>query len=190
MILVFDTETTGLPLSPAAPLELQPKVIEFGGALLNPEDGSVTETINVLINPLQPLEPVITKITGLTDEDLKDKPIFSVALPEISAFCAKATHGVIAHNLPFDEALMRFELARLGMTLATEPQMGQDTFPWPEHRICTVGLFQNIWGRRPKLIELYEWSLRKPLGQTHRALDDVLALVEIVQAEGVWEEFV
>lgn len=189
MILVFDTETTGLPLYPKAPLEKQPKIIEFGGALLNPETGSVAETLNVLINPQQPLEAVITKITGITDADLSGKPIFSKALPEIKAFCSKATHGVIAHNLPFDESLMRFELARLGAALAPEAEAGQEKFPWPERRICTVGLFQAIWGRRPKLTELYEWSLRKPLPQTHRALDDVLALVEIVQEEGVWEEF-
>ena len=33
-----------------------------------------------------------------------------------------------------------------------------------------------------KMTELYQHALNKPLPQTHRALDDVMALVEIVQA--------
>jgi len=37
------------------------------------------------------------------------------------------------------------------------------------------------------MLELYEAVLGKPLAQTHRALDDVKALVEIIQAEALWE---
>lgn len=188
MILVFDTETTGLPLHPSAPLEKQPRIIEFGGALLSPVTGAVELTVNIMINPGEALEPVITKITGITDEDLKDALPFQAVLPQIREVFAQAT-GVIAHNLPFDKSLMRFELARVGVQLPDSVMEGVEIFPWPEKELCTVGAFQEVWGRRPKLVELYEWSLRKPLAQTHRALDDVMALVEVIQEEGVWEEF-
>ena len=177
-IMVFDTETTGLPLHPSAPLEKQPRIIEFGAALLSSKDGSIVEEANILINPGNlPLDPVITKITGLTDDDLKDAPLIREVWPQIVALFAKS-RGVIAHNLPFDRSLVKFEMARLD----------SGEFPWPARELCTVGAFQEVWGRRPKLVELYEWSIGKPLAQTHRALDDVHALVEIVQKEGVWRD--
>lgn len=181
MIMVFDTETTGLPLHPTAPLAKQPQIIEFGAALLSRETGEIVDEMNILINPGYGvfLEAVITKITGITDDDLVGCPMFEAALPMMRAFFARAT-GVIAHNLPFDKSLVRYELARLDMPL--------HELPWPERELCTVGAFQEIWGRRPKLVELYEWSLGKPLEQTHRAIDDVRALVEIVQKEGVWRD--
>jgi hypothetical protein len=36
-------------------------------------------------------------------------------------------------------------------------------------------------------LELYEAVIGKPLAQTHRALDDVAALVEIIVKEKLWE---
>jgi hypothetical protein len=58
--------------------------------------------------------------------------------------------------------------------------------PWPEIELCTVGLHKDDWGRNPKLIELYAATMGKPLAQTHRALDDVMALVEIIQKAELW----
>lgn len=171
--LVFDTETTGLPLHPDAKPELQPKIIEFGAALVD-QDYNVLETMNVLINPDQPLEAIITKITGLTDEDLQDQPPFSAFLPDIRAMFAKAD-AMIAHNLPFDSTLLELELERLGCT----------DFPWPRLKICTTQECYEEWGRRPKLLELYEEVTGEPLAQTHRALDDVMALVEVVKRKEI-----
>lgn len=193
MILIFDTETTGLPLHPAAPLDKQPKIIEFGCVMLSPEDGEVVETHNFLINPRQLLDPVITKITGLVDADLVDQPIFAQVLPQIQEIFARST-AAVAHNLPFDKSLMRFELARMRIQLShdSDPIAPADPaakkFPWPAKEMCTVGAFQEVWGRRPKLIELYEWSLRRPLAQTHRASDDAAALAEIVREEELWRD--
>lgn len=175
-ILVLDTETTGLPLHPEAPLEKQPKIIEFGCALLDPKSGNIIDELNVLINPQEPLEAIITKITGLTDDQLRDAKPFGGVVDQLRPFFGRAGI-VVAHNLPFDRTMMRNELARSGIS----------DFPWPPIEVCTVGLFKEIWGRNPKLTELYEYLLCKPLAQTHRALDDVHALVEIIQHDRLWE---
>lgn len=175
MILLFDTETTGLTLHPDAEVRKQPRCIEFGGVLMNRHTGAVEEEISILINPGVPLEPVITKITGLTDADLKDAPSFAEALPQLRRVFG-AARCVMAHNLPFDKAIIRGELARLDCL----------NFPWPAQGICTVGLYKDAWGRNPKLTELYEHVMGAPLAQTHRALDDVRAMVEIVQKEELW----
>lgn len=175
-ILVFDTETTGLTLHPDAPLHKQPKIIEFGAALLDTESGKIVEELNLLVNPQEPLEAIITKITGLTDAILAPERPFSGVVNQLRSLFARAT-VVVAHNLPFDRAMMFNELARLGI----------NDFPWPAIEVCTVGLFKEIWGRNPKLTELYEYLLGKPLAQTHRALDDVHALVEIIQHDQLWK---
>lgn len=176
MIIVFDTETTGLTLHPQAEMRKQPRMIEFGAALLNPKTGVVEDTWNVLINPGEPLSAEIIKITGITDDDLKDAAPFAAALPAMRMMFERAT-CVVAHNLPFDRAILRGELARLDVF----------DFPWPRREICTVGLYKDDWGRNPKMTELYASVMGKPLAQTHRALDDVMALVEIFQTEALWQ---
>lgn len=176
--LIFDTETTGLPLHPAAALDLQPRCIEFGGVLMSLEDGSIAEEFNILISPGIPLPPEITKITGITDADLDGAPPFAVALPQIEQLFREAA-AVVAHNLPFDRSIIKFELDRLGRT----------DFPWPARETCTVGLYRAEWGRNPRLIELYEVIMGRPLAQKHRALDDVKAMVEIIQKEELWKVF-
>lgn len=174
MIIVFDTETTGLTLHPDAPMKKQPRMIEFGAVLLD-KRGEIVEEASILINPGEPLTPEIVKITGITDEDLKEGIPFEEALPQLRRLFGQASI-VMAHNLPFDRAILRGELARLDVY----------DFPWPETEFCTVGLYKDAWGRNPKLIELYESVIGKPLAQTHRALDDVLALVEVIKKEELW----
>ncbi len=169
LIVVFDTETTGLPLHHNAPLDKQPKIIELGAALLN-EEGVVVDTFPQLLNPGEEITAEITKITGITNEQLVGQPTFADVLPQLKEFFGRA-FAVFAHNLPFDRSLLRFDLKRVGC----------EDFPWPGGEYCTVGLHRAQWGRNPKLIELYEFAMKKPLPQTHRALDDVMALVEIVQ---------
>lgn len=175
MIVVFDTETTGLTLHPDAPLVKQPRMIEFGAVVLD-RRGEVVEEASVLINPREPLTAEIVKITGITDADLADAPVFADALPQIRRIFEGA-EMVMAHNLPFDRAILKGELARADVF----------DFPWPRREICTVGLYKEQWGRNPRLQELYAAIMGHPLAQTHRALDDVKALVEIIQKEAIWD---
>lgn len=168
--LIFDTETTGLPFHRNAKLALQPKVIEFGALVLDHE-GNELASMNEIVDPGCEIEPVITKITGLTNEDLKGKPKFADILPRIEALFSDCD-VVVAHNLPFDMAMIDFELARLGRE-----------FVWPRIKLCTVQDNLPRYGKRPKLTELYEDVIGVPLAQTHRALDDCRALAEIVKKE-------
>lgn len=173
--LIFDTETTGLTLHPEADLGLQPRMIEFGGVLLSLRDGSILVEASILINPGEPLTEEIVKITGITDDLLKDAPPFAAVLPQIEMLFRSA-QCVVAHNLPFDRAILRGELRRANRT----------EFPWPPREMCTVGLYKEAWGRNPRLAELYEFVMGRPLEQTHRALDDVKAMVEVIQKEELW----
>lgn len=171
--LVYDTETTGLLKPQVSDLSQQPKIIEFALVEIDQSYERVGEH-SWMIHPGEDITPEITKITGITNDDLRGKPSFLQVLPEIEqAFFGR--HRVMAHNLPFDWGMLTNELKRLGREFA---------FPYPPIQQCTVQLASDlIFGRRAKMTELYEKTLGRPLAQTHRALDDVNALVEIISAQ-------
>lgn len=172
--LIFDTETTGLILHRQAKDELQPRIIEWGGLLVGP-GGEELEEFNTLIDPRVPIPEKITKITGITAEDVAGQPTFSMVIPALSALFSRAD-VLVAHNLPFDRRMMELELHRAG-TL--------DKWPWPKHMLCTVQEHAEEWGHRPKLVELYEFYMGQKLAQSHRAIDDVRALKEICMKAGI-----
>ena len=173
IFVAFDTETTGLVKHPNAPLAKQPRMIEFGAAVVDAK-GKVTKKFKQLVNPGEPLTDEITKITGISNDDLKGQPTFEKAWPKIFAFI-KPAKMMLAHNEPFDRAIVDYELKR-----------ASKKFVWPTS-FCTISLYRAQWGRDMRLTELYENIIGKPLDQKHRALSDVEALVEIVQKEKLWE---
>lgn len=177
LTVVFDVETTGLTLHPKAELAKQPRIIEFGAVKLG-DSGEEVDAFSILINPGMEIEPEITKITGLTNDDLRDAPKFPEAVETIRKAFA-GTGLMVAHNLNFDESLLRFDLERAGV----------EDFPWPRNKLCTVTAYAEEWGRRPRLIELFEAKLGRKYAQTHRALDDVRALCEIVRKDELWNLF-
>ena len=172
--LIFDTETTGLLAPSVSPLDKQPRIIELAVLRVNGADAS---SASWLINPGVPISAEITKITGLTDADLKDKPTFAQLLPEIRQWFDGADFGV-AHNAPFDTGMLRTELALAACA----------DFPWPGETLCTVQEYRHLLGERAKLTVLYELLTGKPLKQTHRAMDDVMALHEALAADNFFSK--
>lgn len=172
--LIFDTETSGLTFHPEAPLDRQPHIIEWGGCLVN-ERGEILDELDVMINPGFPIPAEITKITGITDQDVATALPFELIASQLWSFFERADL-LIAHNLPFDHDMMAFELRRAGLL---------DSWPWPARNLCTVQEHAEEWGRRMKMTELYEYYTGEKLAQTHRALDDVHALLKICILSGV-----
>lgn len=177
-LLAFDTETTGLTLHPNAARHKQPRIIEFGAMIVSLRSGEVLAEVSELINPGEPVSEEITKITGITNEQLKGKPTFRAVLPRLREAFARCT-AMVAHNLPFDRDIMRYELLR--------HDIDPTTWPWPRGEYCTMNLYTPDWGRPPRLVEIYQRTMGKEYPQTHRALDDVRAMVEVIQADRLWE---
>ncbi len=172
--IILDTETTGLLKPKSAPLNEQPKIIEL--AFIKVQDGVVLSEHEWLVHPGELITDEITKITGIKNEDLEGKPAFKEILQQVEDLFVGADR-LIAHNAPFDTGMLRNDIAR-----AEWPK----EFPWPKETICTVQEFRHEYGRRMKLTELYEKKVGKPLAQTHRALDDVKALFEMLVAAGFY----
>lgn len=168
--IVADVETTGLLLPKTVELEKQPRVIEL--CLVRMDCSDIVSEHNWLINPEQEVTAEITKITGITNEDLVCKPLFRELLPEIEEVLAGADF-FIAHNAHFDRTMIKNEFKRCE----------RSGYPWPAKEVCTVQEFRHEFGKFPKLVDLYERKLGRQLAQTHRALDDVKALIEVLQHE-------
>ena len=169
-MIVFDLETTGLPLAEGADLNLQPRITEFGAIKLD-EDLKEIDVIEFLVNPGLPLDPKITKITGLTDDMLKDQKPFIARLDQIVDFFL-GERILVAHNLPFDRAILKFELERVGRILS---------FPWPPEQICTVEVGETVWNKKRKLGDIYLEVTGQEHKGAHRSIADVRALIEIVK---------
>lgn len=179
--IIFDVETTGLTLPSVAPLNKQPKIIELG--VLKIEFGTakskkpkIIGELSQLLHPGEPISAEITKITGLTNNDLEGQPTFDKFLFTLRTFF-NDTDVLIAHNALFDSALLRYDLQRAECK----------DFPWPKITICTVQEYRSQFGKRPKLTELYKQIIGKELVQTHRALDDCKALYEVLVADSFFE---
>lgn len=103
--IAFDTETTGL--DPA----LGERVIEIGAVEL--ENHIPTgRTFWRRINPGKPVSEATIRITGITDDDLKDCPPFEHpdVVDAFLSFLGDAT--LVAHNASFDRGFLNAELER------------------------------------------------------------------------------
>jgi DNA polymerase III subunit epsilon len=171
-MLIFDTETTGLPLPKHAPIHKQPKIIELGILeIISTARGQKIIEHSWLCNPKELLDPKITKITGITDAMLEKQKEFRQHLGEIEDVFAN-TFLAYAHNAVFDINMLEFELHRCART----------GFPMPD-TVCTMQEYKHEFGKVMKLKDLYEKKVGRPLDQTHRALDDCKALYEILKAD-------
>jgi len=178
LFAVYDCETTGLPFHRDAPLDTQPRIIEFGGIITDGKE--IIDELEFICNPGIAIEQVITDITGLKNEDLKDRPPFSEFINNLSAFFSQAGASV-AHNAAFDRSMLEFDMARRGWDIKD--------INFPPLVICTVEQHFHQFGRRMKLVDLYE-RFCGPYVQKHRALSDVLLLHEMCQKTGVYDAYI
>lgn len=178
-IIVFDTETTGLPKPKRVPLEEQPKIIEVGAVVVEIQNDKheIVDKISQLIDPHEKLSEEVKKITKIQDADLQEQPNFAEYYPYLkNAFVG--ADALICHNAPFDTLMLKNELLRLDEDV-------YKTFPWPKKIICTVREFHHIFGYNPNLQLLYKTVMGTELDQTHRAVDDAMALADIVIKTGM-----
>jgi len=103
--IVFDTETTGLDFE-------ADRVIEIGGVELWNHIPTGRE-FHCFIRPAgRRVDPGAFDIHGISDDFLKDKPLFEEVADDFIAFFSDAM--LIAHNAAFDVRFLNAELKRIG----------------------------------------------------------------------------
>lgn len=104
-LVIFDLETTGLDL-------VKDRIIQISYIKVMP-DGQ-EERKNYLVNPEQHILPVITSLTGISDEDVKDKPTFKQLAKTLSdSFTGCDFAGFNSNH--FDVPLLAEEFLRAGI---------------------------------------------------------------------------
>ena len=99
--IILDTETTGLEVKQGH------KVIEIGAVLLNDRKKS-EEYFHTYLNPSRLIDEEATKVHGITNQDLEDKPSFDEIAEEFIQFVEGST--LVIHNAPFDLGFLNTEL--------------------------------------------------------------------------------
>ncbi|THB64275.1 MAG: 3'-5' exonuclease [Spirochaetaceae bacterium] len=95
----FDFETTGL--HPGID-----KIVEFGAVQF--VDGKMTKSFEALCNPGVPIHPEASRVSGITDNMLVDKPSVKDVLLDFMDFIGDSV--LIAHNAGFDLGFLRAAL--------------------------------------------------------------------------------
>jgi len=169
-LVLFDTETTGLQYS-------RDQIIEFAAVVLEQQDGRavVIEEYDELITlaPGTFVPPMIQKLTGITDQDIRERGI-----PKTRVCCdiARMIQGntlLLAYNAHFDLSFLFYLLLRHGDPAILK---GKD-------KLDLLTVYRDRRSYPHKLCNAIEqYGLAGQVVNSHRAVDDVLATVAVMQA--------
>ncbi len=178
MILIFDTETTGLPRSWNAPLtdaENWPRVVQLAWQLHRP-DGAFISRGNRIVRPdgfTIPFNAV--KVHGITDERAAQEghPLEEV-VKEFAEALGQTTY-LMGHNVGFDVSVVGAELCRLG----ADPGM-LTSLPVLDSKDAGTDFCKLPGGRGgaykwPTLEELHQALFGESVAAAHDAAYDVRA---------------
>lgn len=98
--LILDTETTGLEVAKGH------RIIEF--AAVEMIDRKLTGNhLHLYINPERAIDPDATRIHGIKDSDVLDKPVFAEVVSEITDYIKDSE--LIIHNAKFDLSFLNYQ---------------------------------------------------------------------------------
>ena len=169
-LFLFDTETTGLSFP-------RDEIIEFSAVVVERINSQivVTEEYDRLIrlSPGNCVPPEITKLTGISNEDIASR---GIPKEQVCADIARMIAGntlLLAYNAHFDLSFLYYLLLRHGDASILKGKdkldlltVYKDRHSYP-HKLCNA-------------IEVY--GLSGKVVNSHRAIDDVLATVEVMKA--------
>lgn len=156
MYSIIDVETTGGKFNEEGITEVA--IYRFDGH-------EIVDQFASLINPEQPIQPFVVKLTGINNKMLVNAPKFY----EVAKRILEIIDGtvLVAHNANFDHRMLRLEFDRLG-------------YDFDMQTLCTVELAQQLMPEQEsfslgKLVK----SLGIPITDRHRATGDALATVKL-----------
>ena len=163
-LVIFDLETTGLDL-------VKDRVIQLSYIKVYPDGHE--ERGNELINPEKPIEPLITQLTGISNDDVKDKPTFKQLAAKMNeVFSGSDIAGFNSNH--FDVPLLAEEFLRAGID-----------FDFSKCRLIDVQTIFHKLERR-NLAAAYKFYCGRKMEddfEAHRADQDTEATYRVLQGE-------
>ena len=169
-LFFFDTETTGLQFA-------RDEIIEFAACVVECRDGKavIVEEYDQLVTlaPGSFVPPMIQDLTGITDQDIRERGIPKTRVCQDIARMVAGNTLLLAYNAHFDLSFLFYMLMRDG-----DPQIlkGKD-------KIDLLTVYKDRRSYPHKLCNAIEaYGLSDQVVNSHRAVDDVIATVAVTQA--------
>lgn len=160
-IVFFDLETTGTNVS-------ADRIVEIAALKIHPDGKEEMRTQR--INPDMPIPPRVSKIHGITDEDIKDAPKFEEVAHEWARFFKGCDIGGYNSN-KFDIPLLAEEFLRVEVDIDLK-----------KHRFIDVQVIFHKMEQRT-LSAAYRFYCDKELKGAHGAASDTQATYEVLKAQ-------
>lgn len=168
-LMLFDTETTGLTYS-------RDEIIEFAAVVVEKQNGEITVVQEydelIALSPGGFVPPEMERLTGITNADLRSRGIPKTRLCCDIARMIAGNTLLLAYNAHFDLSFLYYLLMRDGDPAILKGKdkldlltVYKDRHSYP-HKLCNA-------------IEVY--GLGDKVVNSHRAVDDVLATVEVMK---------
>lgn len=122
--VAFDLETTGLSVDTDC-------IIEIGA--LKVKDGKVCERFMEFVKPPKPISPMITNITGITNEMVAGARNTRDIIRDFIEFCGN--HVLLGHNIIFDYKFMKKYATEYGYAFE---KSGIDTLKIARKTLCDL----------------------------------------------------
>lgn len=182
-LLVFDTETTGVPASwrtPYTDVDNWPRLVSIAWAFLDGLRRVIGSRSYIVVPVGFDIPPEASKIHGITTARARrDGVSLQLALDDFRQ-CLEWADIVVAHNLEFDEAVTRAEACRLGRELPFDERAGFCTMKSTKD-LCRIPFPSGRGYKYPTLAELHQACFGRPHKRAHDAVGDVDAAVSVVQ---------
>ena len=168
-LVLFDTETTGLQFS-------RDEIIEFAAVVVEQVNGEVRIIQEydelITLSPGGFVPPKITELTGISNQDLREKGLPKTRVCRDIADMVKGNTLLLAYNAHFDLSFLFYMLLRDGDPTILKGKdkldlltVYRDRRAYP-HKLCSA-------------IEAY--GLSGQVVNSHRAVDDVIATVAVME---------
>ena len=168
--VIFDTETTGLDYA-------RDEIIEFSAVVLDVQNGEAVITREydnlITLTPGNSVPPQITALTGISTQDILQRGVAKEQVCRDIAGMIQGNTLLLAYNAHFDLSFLFYLLLRNGDPTILKGKdkldlltVYKDRRPYP-HRLCNA---IDAYGLTGKVVN------------SHRAIDDVIATVSVMEA--------
>jgi DNA polymerase-3 subunit epsilon len=169
-LVLFDTETTGLQYS-------RDEIIEFAAVVVELVDGKPTITKQydelVTLAPGSFIPPMIQKLTGISNEDVRERGIPKAQVCRDMAELFQGNTLLIAYNAHFDLSFLYYMLLR----------DGDPTILRGKDKLDLLTVYKDRRSYPHKLTNAIDaYGLAGQVVNSHRAVDDVVATVAVMEA--------